>query len=397
MPLLRTAIILAASVTFLIGAELQTGIAPVVTHEWGTFTSVAQEDGTAVEWAPLLGPDDLPCFVGRDRRIRKVALRGLVRMETPVLYFYAKQPATLSIHVDFPQGLITEWYPNPLPAATPQRQSGPDSAASIEWKQVQVIPGTDPSYAVTKGASHYYAARNTDASPLRIGDQQEKMIFYRGLGGFAPPLRAQYDSKGKLQIRNTGSETIPFAILFENHNGAIGYSIAENVSGSVTINTPQLTQDIAGIRQNLVTRLTGLGLYPKEARAMVETWADSWFTEGSRVLYIVPRTTVDSLLPLTIAPAPLELQRVFVGRLEVLSPRTKDTLQHALRAGDSETLSVFGRFLEPFFAQIQRADKEFLVSPTAQTYLHAIAAGTSVPGNGYGNVSETSDPPSCIE
>ncbi len=396
MPLLRTAIILAASVNLLVGAELKTGIAPLVTHEWGTFTSVAREDGTAVEWAPLLGPGDLPCFVGRDRQIRKVALRGLVRMETPVLYFYTKQPATLSIHVDFPQGLITEWYPNPLPTA-PQRQTVRDSAGSIEWKQVQVIPGMDLSYPVTKGASHYYAARNTDASPLRIGDQQEKMIFYRGVGYFAPPLSAQYDNEGKLEIRNTGSATIPFAIVFENQGGALGYSIAENVTGSVTVNALRLTQNIGAIRQTLVTRLTGLGLYPKEARAMVETWADSWFTEGSRVFYIVPKATVDSLLPLTIAPAPVELQRVFVGRLEVLSPRTKDTLRHALRAGDSETLTAFGRFLEPFFAQIQRADKEFAVSPAAQTYLRGIAAGHSVVGNGYGNARQTSDPASCIE
>jgi len=213
MPLLRTLIILAAAVAFLVGAELKTGNAPFVTHEWGTFTSVAREDGTAVEWAPLLGPSDLPCFVSRDRQIRKVALRGLVRMETPVLYFYARQPATLSIHVDFPQGLITEWYPNPLPAA-PQRQTVRNSTSSIEWKQVRVIPGTDLSYPVTKGASHYYSARNTDATPLRIGDQQEKMIFYRGVGDFAPPLRARYDSEGKLEIRNTGSKAIPFAIVF---------------------------------------------------------------------------------------------------------------------------------------------------------------------------------------
>ena len=396
MPLLRTVIILAASLTLLVSAELKTGIAPVVTHEWGTFTSVAREDGTAVEWAPLLGPGDLPCFVSRDRQIRKVALRGLVRMETPVLYFYTKQPATLSIHVDFPQGLITEWYPNPLPAA-PQRQTAGDSAGSIEWKQVQVIPGTDLSYPETKGVSHYYAARNTDASPLRIGNQQEKMIFYRGVGYFAPPLSAHYDNEGKLEIRNTGSETIPFAILFENQGGALGYSIAENVTGSVSINAPRLTQNIGAIRQTLVTRLTGLGLYPKEARAMVETWADSWFTEGSRVFYIVPRATVDSLLPLTIAPAPVELQRVFVGRLEVLSPRTKDILRHALRAGDSETLTAFGRFLEPFFAQIQHADKEFVVSPAAKTYLRAIAAGHSVVGNGYGNAWETPDPASCVK
>src|SRR6266853_2285877 len=141
MPVLKTVFSMSVAVTVLVGAELKTGTAPLVTHEWGTFTSVAREDGTAVEWAPLLGPGDLPCLVSRDRQIRKVALRGLVRMETPVLYFYAQQPATLSIHVDFPQGLITEWYPNPLPAP-PQRQTV-RAAGNIEWKQVQVIPGTD--------------------------------------------------------------------------------------------------------------------------------------------------------------------------------------------------------------------------------------------------------------
>ena len=39
---------------------------PIV-HEWGTFTSVAGPDGTAVEWTPLAGPNDLPCFVARNR------------------------------------------------------------------------------------------------------------------------------------------------------------------------------------------------------------------------------------------------------------------------------------------------------------------------------------------
>src|SRR5581483_2120765 len=32
-------------------------------HEWGTFTTVAGEDGRAVDWLPLGGPTDLPCFV----------------------------------------------------------------------------------------------------------------------------------------------------------------------------------------------------------------------------------------------------------------------------------------------------------------------------------------------
>ena len=37
----------------------------LVVHEWGTFTSVAAEDGTAVDWVPQQGPRDLPCFVDR--------------------------------------------------------------------------------------------------------------------------------------------------------------------------------------------------------------------------------------------------------------------------------------------------------------------------------------------
>lgn len=396
MSLLKTVVSLAAAVTLLAGTELKIGTLPLVAHEWGTFTSVAREDGSAVRWAPLVGPADLPCFVTRGQEIRKFALKGLVRMETPVLYFYSHKPETVSIHVDFPQGLITEWYPNPLPAA-PQERATWNSTNSIEWKQVQAIPGRDLAYPLTKGASHYYAARNTDATPLRIGDQQEKMIFYRGVGNFAPPLRAQYHNDGKLEIRNTGSESIPFAILFENQGGAFGFRVVEKVTGSLTIDAPERTQNLRIMSENLVARLVGLGLYPKEARAMVETWADSWFTEGARVLYIVPRATVDSLLPLTVVPVPAELQRVFVGRLEVLSPRTEQTLKGALRAGDSETLGAFGRFLEPFVAQIQRADREFILSPAARTYVRAIAAGHSVTRDGHGGAWETTDQPSCVE
>jgi hypothetical protein len=306
-------------------------------------------------------------------------------METPVLYFYTQQPRTLSVRVDFPRGSITEWYPNPIQTQAPNR---------LEWKDVQLVPGKDLAYPVTEGASHYYAARNTDATPLRIGQQQEKMIFYRGLGNFEPPLLARYGSDGRLDLRNIGKDPIPFAILFENQAGALGFRIAENVTGSATIEPPELTRDIAAVRELLAARLENLGLYPKEARAMVDTWADSWFTEGSRVLYIVPRATVDSLLPLTITPEPAEIQRVFVGRAEVLSPRTKETLTRAIRAGDNDTLTAFGRFLEPFVAQIQRTDKNFVLSPAVQKYLGAIAAGRSVDWNGYGSVSQ---PSACVE
>src|ERR1700730_3200507 len=81
-------------------------------HEWGTFTSVAGEDGLAVVWDSLACPNDLPGFVNDfGYRGFKWRLQGTVRMETPVMYFYSPRELTANVMVRFPHGLITEWYP----------------------------------------------------------------------------------------------------------------------------------------------------------------------------------------------------------------------------------------------------------------------------------------------
>src|SRR5580700_1903099 len=60
----------------------------LVVHEWGTFTSVAGASGEPVYWAPLIDTPDLPCFVEHLSPQNPKASNALVRMETPVLYFY---------------------------------------------------------------------------------------------------------------------------------------------------------------------------------------------------------------------------------------------------------------------------------------------------------------------
>lgn len=82
-------------------------------HEWSTFTSIAGVDGGAVEWSPLTVSTDLPGFVEHfpDPGF-KLGLRGTVRMETPVLYFYSSREETVSVAVAFANGVITEWYPH---------------------------------------------------------------------------------------------------------------------------------------------------------------------------------------------------------------------------------------------------------------------------------------------
>ena len=80
---------------------------------------------------------------------------------------------------------------------------------------------------------------------------------------------------------------------------------------------------------------------------MLETWRDSWFEDGTRVFYIVPPRSVESILPLDIRPAPSRVTRVFVGRMEVITAATEATVQHALTTNDAATLARYARFLGP--------------------------------------------------
>jgi hypothetical protein len=102
---------------------------------------------------------------------------------------------------------------------------------------------------------------------------------------------------------------------------------------------------------------------------MIETWQDSWFEEGMRLFYIVPRPFVDSQLPLKITPEPAEVTRVFVGRIELLSAWTRETIETALSNGDVATLAKFGRFLDPFLYQIRSENSRFVLSPAAEEYV----------------------------
>ncbi len=338
-------------------------VEPLIAHEWGTFTSVAGADGSPMRWLPLSGPSDLPCFVHRlGGRNIKVSY-GTVRMETPVIYFYSALPRTISVHVDFPRGYITEWYPDASRVGNPSNQ--------IEWNSVEISPTEQAKLPAERAASHYYAARETDSALIRAGGQQEKLIFYRGMGDIAVPLRPKFTADGKLEIRTTSTDPIPLVVVFENRGGKAGYTIVRNFKDSLTLQLPELNGSVARLRSDLAESLVSMGLYQKEANAMVETWADSWFEEGTRLFYIAPRAAVDSELPLTIAPLPEATQRVFVGRIEILSPSMENEITTALAAGDVQSLTKHGRFLEPFLSQITRRRGAPVQSQAAKAFINS--------------------------
>lgn len=351
-------------------------------HEWGTFTAIAGSGGEAVEWSPLTGPTDLPGFVEHFRDAGfKLGLRGTVRMETPVLYFYDSREETVSVKVSFSKGVITEWYPRAdrvEPSANlfdrSLYQAAPDG--SIAWDAVTISPTLRAEFPRQPQESHYYAARLTSATPLRMktpeSEQHEKFLFYRGVSTFHVPLSAKLTAEGKVQIENAGEEEIPNTILFERRGDKVGYRIGGAVATQAVLEQPGLNGNVDDLGRELVGMLVAQGLYVDEAQAMVETWRGSWFEEGSRLIYMVPEKFVNEILPLSIQPAPAQIARVFVGRLELVTPATEKAVEAAFAAHDKAALQKYGRFLEPILQTMRAKDSNPLHAQSLNAYLNAV-------------------------
>ena len=421
---IRTAcfIMTGIAVTSMSGVLGQTQNHGLVAHEWGTFTSVQGADGGLLDWKPL-ETSKLPGFVydwtrpGLNRvltgnsygGIGKGSIFARQRMETPVVYFYSDKEQTVDVTVRFPQGLITEWFPQARrigPSIVPPgrgiaavdselRALGVSprftlaslfenenvSNSMIRWTDVKILPDSHLTKVAAllptdDSGSHYFAARDTDAAFVSADSfsstnplpEHEKFLFYRGVGNFSTPLRVTMKSDDAVIVTNTGTE--PLAHLFvlgvKGMAGNFVY-IDELPPGTEKIIPlgpqnqllPRAVLD-AELGRKMAESLVKEGLYPREAAAMVNTWKDSWFEEeGLRVLYVLPRAWTDRTLPMEMHPAPAELTRVMVGRAEVLSLATEQQLTLQIdkaKHGDAvaahearQILKGLGRFAPPAF------------------------------------------------
>jgi len=351
----------------------------LIAHEWGTFTSIAGTGGQAVDWLPFTGSVDAPGFVHRDllplqglpgfvyhaQKRLKFGLRGTIRMETPVLYFYSSRDLALSVHVSFAGGLITEWYPA-ASQVTPTEDVTGDTLyqkpmnGSLDWGLVTLEPRAAPDLPRDAGTNRYYAARNTSSTPLRVstatGDEHEKFLFYRGVSAAPAPIMARSLDNGGVAVTSLLKEEIPGMILFERRGQRLGFAPGAGRREETIFDPPPLTGSLESLRADLEEMLVAHGLYRDEAHAMLETWGDSWFEEGSRLIYVVPASYVNAVLPLKIEPVPQQTVRVFVGRMEIISPATLEAVQQAIYSRDQATLRQYCRFLEPIMRKVGQKD-----------------------------------------
>lgn len=407
-----------------VGAARQGAPGDLVVHEWGTFLAMAGSDGISLD-GMYHEEHALPGFVHARSRDQLRIPSAFIKGETPVIYFYTPQRQSVSVHVAFPRGIWTQWYP--------QAQTvGPHSVAAgsppqlrnghISWNAEIIPAGTEaPPLPGTARDALWNYARQVDAAFVKTEDrtgpspraEYDRFLFYRGLGQAALPVRVSSAAGGTVSAvdkARPGARHL-FVLRVENGKGAYRYlpSLApgQRVEGVIPSmeGAPSLAEFTRKIGDDLAGRLVESGLYPKEARAMVNTWRRSYFeTDGIRVLFALPQEWTDRFIPLTIAPQPKQVVRVMVGRVELLTPEREKRAEAAVQelfAPDAATrergyayLRDQGRYVEPILRRVMATTKWVRVETLCRRLLLAdfvteLRSAVSDPNTG----ARVSDPP----
>lgn len=337
--------------------------APLIVHEWGTFTSVQNDKGETLRGF-FINNEPVPSFVhgvnhpGRhfggilSEEEAKSHVKGgvprqhpdlIMRLETPVLYFYpparAKLPLTLDVQASMRGGWLSEYYPKADSNITNQdvaldKPLKPDFTGTLKWKALQVGSAGTPPETQDKV---WLAPRRTKSVLVQAGDETEHYLFYRGVANVRSPLHVtQQDDKlvvggDSASLSGVTAKALPVPDIWlveVNAAGDLAYrevpALADALNPKTMVTTPAkfALADFGAaardsLRQAMRAAIIRHGMFADEAEAMLATWEKSYFaTPGKRVFYLVPRAWVEHYLPLQFS-MPVKLERAFIGRIEL--------------------------------------------------------------------------------
>jgi hypothetical protein len=369
----------------------------LVVHEWGTFTSVVGSDGKMLVGLEL-EEERVPNFVhsiagfapwnkGWSRPVAGVT----VKMETPVLYFYSTELLHARVEVGFNGGSISQWYPErhsgetlPPPPVRFTDRGQPIGAPPVldfaagysghaAWEVDVLAPGPAADAKITTPrqleTAQWPRARVPHANLVRSANgETEGFIFYRGIGRLSLPLHVSCTAECAITLRNTGSAELPFIWVYEREpqTGAVRSWFGQ-LGGDASAVASVLRGSEASDRERFHAALVAAGLTRDEARALIATWRESYFDRpGLRVFWIVPREMTDAILPIVITPRPAKLERVLVGRTEVLTPAFERELRRDF-AIDGGKRWENDRYVRAYRDRVQRLSGMVGVAPTRRT------------------------------
>ena len=342
----------------------------LVVHEWGTFTTLQDEEGVEltginVDDEPVppfvhnLSPYVLnralvtsPYWTYRQKGAPRQHPHVTMRLETPVIYFYpprgTRLPMKLDVSVEFRGGWLTEFYPNAeVEAPGIKKEKGSvrfeqltsQTVGTLKWRDLRV--GTDASGPVTDWAV-WNAPRNVAASSVTAASgESERYLFYRGVGRQRAPLRVSLDRRQhSLQIRGNFGEVLRHAELVDLPNlwlthvradGRVAFRslpamrVSQSEAKVLAAASTQFgdgdysTDNLEPLKSEMHAALIKQGLFPDEATALLTTWSRAYFaSHGLRLFFLVPRAWTDHYLPLSISQD-ADIERVMMGRVELIS------------------------------------------------------------------------------
>ncbi len=403
-------------------------------HEWGTFTSVVGSDGITQTGLyhedeplpdfvhgfgelraelpppppPFRPPPHLPpsnpkppcrnvkvCFDLNDLEQNAITQK----METPVIYFYSSDSTRQQVEVDvaFPEGIITETFPGPV--QTFPTFNDPHVIANGKTKfSVDILSTKTGAVPFVQAGNIYGHARAVNSNVVTSGAETEKFIFYRGLGRFQPRISIT-SRNGALLISELAAARPQAAVLIHVDQSGHGQLLAvDSVKNKdyVTVSARRIADlknhattspfIIRGeqARGKLVDELVTSGLFRDEALAMVNTWENGYLkVPGLRLLYILPQAEVDDILPLSFSPAPTNLVRSFVARMEILLDTEEARILEEIRAAQNTfKVDQLGRFAEPILRRVR--DLAAKTEPTGSALLTLIDRFIKEAQNGSG-------------
>jgi hypothetical protein len=249
-------LIAASLLAAVLGAPAAGAAEPLVIHEWGTFTSLQDEQGRTIgglnvdeEFLPPFVHDLHPVHIGSTSEVpRTRVFKGMsacnptvtMRLETPVVYVHlptGQASATFDLRATFHGGFLSQFYPLAEPSVDGRvlrwedvttrdlvngkevsqtirelQGQGPGQNGATTWQRWQApelratttstltwrgIRAGGPSAAPETGSPIWLAPRAVTAANLAVGKEHERYLFYRGLAHLDAPLVAKRSADGR--------------------------------------------------------------------------------------------------------------------------------------------------------------------------------------------------------
>jgi len=337
---------------------------PLTVHEWGTITTHHYNNGRAAGGLNRIGSEEvLPDFVHKldttwpeTSRFSKGAVGDghqavTMRLETPVIYFYPSDDfdfsQTFDVDVKFKSGLINEYYPNAeasylgdIATELMGFDLTKNTIGKLAWQGIKLGgPWKGPE---TQNLI-WLAPRAVDASDIQTSSgESERYLFYRGVAHTNNLMFTKHDvnkEKNSLYIYDPLEEHItqnailriaPVWLVIVKADGSVAYkqigpiqltTKKEEILKTVSLEfdaEEYAQQNVERLRSEMFRALVDEGLFDQEAEAMLNTWESYYFKKaGKRILYIVPQEWMEFYLPLKFS-IPVDLTRVFVGRIDLI-------------------------------------------------------------------------------